>query len=155
MIASNDMGNFFYQYSRYCSAMRISPVRNSSDWALSDKTVDWSTCITETDPQNIVSSSNEIYIWGVLVLLKFHWAPGIMEFVLDRFSHFNIAIAYSNSKVCGTWTPIFCEFTWNFSKTSTPQTSNFFEKVCHFPTFNFFVNLSARTTVIPGIQSFV
>ena len=37
-------------------------------------------------------------IWGVLVLLKFYWAPDIVKFVLGRFSHFNIAIAYSNSK---------------------------------------------------------
>ena len=57
---------------------------------------------------------------GVLVLLKFHWAPDIMEFVLGRFSHFNIAIAYSNSTFCGAWTPSFCEFTQIFSKTSTP-----------------------------------
>ena len=58
--------------------------------------------------------------WGVLVLLKFYWAPDIVEFVLGRFSHFNIAIAYSNSTFCGTWTRSFCEFTKNFSKTSTP-----------------------------------
>ena len=57
--------------------------------------------------------------WGVLVLLKFYWAPDIVEFVLGRFSHFNIAIAYSNSTFCGAWTPSFCEFTQNFSKTST------------------------------------
>ena len=57
---------------------------------------------------------------GVFVSLKFHWAPGIVEFVLGRFSHFNIAIAYSNSKFCGAWTLIFCEFTSNFSKTRTP-----------------------------------
>ena len=59
--------------------------------------------------------------WGVLVLLKFYWAPDIVEFVLGRFSHFNIAITYSNSTFCGAWTPSFCEFTQNFSKTSTPQ----------------------------------
>ena len=58
---------------------------------------------------------------GVLVLVKFYWAPDIVEFVLGRFSHFNIAIAYSNSIFCGAWTPSFCEFTQNFSKTSTPQ----------------------------------
>ena len=58
--------------------------------------------------------------WGVLVLLKFYWAPDIVKFVLGRFSHFNIAIAYSNSTFCGAWTPSFCEFTQNFSKTSTP-----------------------------------
>ena len=58
--------------------------------------------------------------WGVLVLLKFYWAPDIMKFVLGRFSHFNIAIAYSNSTFCGAWTPSFCEFTQNISKTSTP-----------------------------------
>ena len=58
---------------------------------------------------------------GVLVLLIFYWAPDIVKFVLGRFSHFNIAIAYSNSTFCGVWTPSFCEFTQNFSKTSTPQ----------------------------------
>ena len=58
---------------------------------------------------------------GVLVLLKFYWGPDIVKFVLGRFSHFNIAIAYSNSTFCGAWTPSFCEFTQNFSKTSTPQ----------------------------------
>ena len=61
--------------------------------------------------------------WGVLVMLKLYWAPDIVEFVLGRFSHFNIAIAYSNSTFCGTWTPGFCEFTQIFSKTSTPQFS--------------------------------
>ena len=39
-----------------------------------------------------------------------------MEFVLGRFSHFYIAIAYSNSTFCGAWTPSFCEFTWKLSK---------------------------------------
>ena len=39
-----------------------------------------------------------------------------MEFVLGRFSHFNIAIAYSNSTFCGAWTLSFCEFTWKPSK---------------------------------------
>ena len=39
-----------------------------------------------------------------------------MEFVLGRFSHFNIAIAYSNSTFCGAWTPSFCEFTWKLPK---------------------------------------
>ena len=38
-----------------------------------------------------------------------------MEFVLGRFSHFNIEIAYSNSTFCGTWMPRFCEFTWKLS----------------------------------------
>ena len=57
---------------------------------------------------------------GVLVLPKLYWAPDFMEFVLGRFSHFNIAIAYSNSTFCGAWTPSFCEFTQIFSKTSTP-----------------------------------
>ena len=58
--------------------------------------------------------------WGVLVLLQLYWAPDIVEFVLGRFSHFNIAIAYTTSTFCGTWTPSFCEFTQIFSKTSTP-----------------------------------
>ena len=40
---------------------------------------------------------------GVLVSLKFCWAPDIVEFVLDRFWYFVIAIAYSDSKFCGTW----------------------------------------------------
>ena len=39
-----------------------------------------------------------------------------MEFVLGRFSHFYIAIAYSSSTFCGTWTPSFCEFTLKLSK---------------------------------------
>ena len=52
--------------------------------------------------------------WGLLVLLKFYWAPDIVEFVLGRFSH--IAIAYSNSTFCGSWTQSFCEFTWKLSK---------------------------------------
>ena len=64
---------------------------------------------------------------GVLVLLKVYWAPDFVEFVLGRFSHFYIAIAYSNSTFCGAWTPSFCEFTQNFSKTSTPLSS--FENV--------------------------
>ena len=54
--------------------------------------------------------------WGVLVLLRFYWAPYIVEFVLGRFSHFNIAIAYSNSTFCGTWTSCFYEFTWKLAK---------------------------------------
>ena len=55
----------------------------------------------------------EHFSWGVLVLLKFYWAPDIVEFVLGRFSHFNIAIAYSNSTFCGAWTP---KFLWVHSK---------------------------------------
>ena len=58
---------------------------------------------------------------GVLVSLKFYWASHIVEFVFGRFSHFNIAVAYSNSQFYGAWTPSFCEFTWNFSKTSELQ----------------------------------
>ena len=54
-------------------------------------------------------------------LTKIFWVSYFVEFVLGRFSHFNIAIAYSNSKFCGAWTPSFCEFTCNFGKTSTPQ----------------------------------
>ena len=54
-------------------------------------------------------------------LTKIFWVSYFVEFVLGRFSHFNIAIAYSNSKFCGAWTPSFCEFTCNLSKTSTPQ----------------------------------
>ena len=59
-----------------------------------------------------------LFLWtrGVLVLLKLYWAPDIVEFVLGRFSHFNIAITYSNSTFCGVWTPSFCEFTWKLSK---------------------------------------
>ena len=66
---------------------------------------------------------------GVLILLKFYWAPDIVKFVLGTFSHFYIAIAYSNSTFCGTWTPIFCEFTWKLSKFQqnehTPGVSSF------------------------------
>ena len=47
---------------------------------------------------------------------KFYWAPDFVEFVLGRFSHFYIAIAYSNSTFCGAWTPSFCEFTWKLLK---------------------------------------
>ena len=47
---------------------------------------------------------------------KFYWAPDFVEFVLGRFSHFYIAIAYSNSTFCGSWTPSFSEFTWKLSK---------------------------------------
>ena len=32
--------------------------------------------------------------WGVVVLLKFYWAPDIVEFVFGIFWHFNIEIAY-------------------------------------------------------------
>ena len=53
-------------------------------------------------------------------LTKIFWVSYFVEFVLGRFSHFNIAIAYSNFKSCGAWTPSFCEFTCNLSKTSTP-----------------------------------
>ena len=35
---------------------------------------------------------------GVLILLRVSY---FVEFVLGRFSHFNIVIAYSNSKFCG------------------------------------------------------
>ena len=37
-------------------------------------------------------------------------------YVLGRFSHFNIAIAHSNSTFCGAWTPSFCAFTWKLLK---------------------------------------
>ena len=53
-------------------------------------------------------------------LTKIFWVSHFVEFILGRFSHFNIAIAYSNSKFCGAWTPSICEFTCNFSKASTP-----------------------------------
>ena len=52
----------------------------------------------------------------MLVLLKFYWAPDVVEFVLGRFSHFYIAIAYSDSTFCHAWTRSFCEFTWKMSK---------------------------------------
>ena len=35
--------------------------------------------------------------WAMLVSLKFYWEWDIVEFVLSRFSHINIAISYSNS----------------------------------------------------------
>ena len=47
---------------------------------------------------------------GVLVLLKFYWAPDIVKFVLGRLSLFNIALAYSKSTDCC------CEFTAKLSK---------------------------------------
>ena len=50
------------------------------------------------------------------ICAKFQWAPDFVEFVFGRFAHFYIAIAYSNSTFCGTWTPSFCEFTWKLSK---------------------------------------
>ena len=76
----------------------------------------------------------QIPSWGVLVLLKLYWAPDIVEFVLGRFSHFYIAIAYSNSTFCGAWTPSSCEFTQNFSKTSTPlDTDSWIETPWHRP----------------------
>ena len=55
-------------------------------------------------------------LMGVLVLLKLCGAPDCVEFVLGRFSHFHIAIAYSqNSKFFVSSLEI-CP---NFSKTST------------------------------------
>ena len=39
---------------------------------------------------------------GVLTLLKLCGMPGFVEFVLVRFSHFYIVIAYSNFTFCGT-----------------------------------------------------
>ena len=56
------------------------------------------------------------YTRGVLVFLKLCGAPDFVEFVLSRFSHFNIAIAYSNFTLFGAWTPSFCEFTRKMSK---------------------------------------
>ena len=40
-------------------------------------------------------------------LTKIFWVSYFVEFVLCRFSHFNIAIAYSNSKFCCAWTQSF------------------------------------------------
>ena len=57
------------------------------------------------------------------IWLKYFEFHILAYLILGRFSHFNIAITYSNSKFCGTWTPSFCEFTCNLSKTSTPQSS--------------------------------
>ena len=68
------------------------------------------------DSFNPINYLNSVRTRGVLVLLKFYWAPDIEEFVLGRFSHFNIAIAYSNSTFCIAWTQSFCEFTWKLSK---------------------------------------
>ena len=73
-----------------------------------------------------LQATQSYHFRGLLLLLKFYWAPDIVEFVLGRFSHFNIAIAYSNSTFCGAWTPSFCEFTQNFSKTSTPLATTSF-----------------------------
>ena len=50
------------------------------------------------------------------ICIKLWWAPDFVEFVLGRFSHFYIEIAYSNFTFCGAWTPSFCEFTWKLSK---------------------------------------
>ena len=53
---------------------------------------------------------DKIYTWSGLVSLKFYWVSGI-------------AIFFLNSKFCAAWTSLICEFTSNFSKTSTPQIS--------------------------------
>ena len=61
---------------------------------------------------------------GVLVFLDFRKilvSARFVEFLLGRFLHLYIAVAYSNSTFRGVCTPSFCEFTQNFSKTSTPQ----------------------------------
>ena len=42
---------------------------------------------------------------GCARLPKLCVVPDIVEFVTSRFSHFYIAIAYSNSTFCGAWTP--------------------------------------------------
>ena len=69
------------------------------------------------NPQKPLNIWNQMLnIWGVLVLLKFQWASDIVKFVLGRFSHFNIAIVYSNSTFCGAWAPSFCEFSSKLSK---------------------------------------
>ena len=40
----------------------------------------------------------------------------LWSLLLGRFSHFYIAIAYSNSTFRGVWTPSFCELTWKLLK---------------------------------------
>ena len=50
--------------------------------------------------------------------------------MLGRFSHFNIAIAYSKSTFCGAWTPSFCEFTGKLCK---------FQENEHTPVINILV----------------
>ena len=58
-----------------------------------------------------------------------------VEFVLSRFSHFYIAIDYSNPTFCGALTPSFCEFTWKLSKFQqnehTPDLLFWIFKLCH------------------------
>ena len=73
---------------------------------------------------------------------KIFWVSYFVKFVLGRFSHFNIAIAYSNSKFCGAWTPSFCMFTCNFGKTSTPRCSKlkYKWKICETVLVYFSVN---------------
>ena len=61
----------------------------------------------------------------MLVLLKFYCAPDIVEFVLRRFSHFNIAIAITLHSV-EPELQVFVsslENCPNFSKTSTPRSN--------------------------------
>ena len=82
--------------------------------------------------------NNSVYrLWGVLVSLKLYWVPDIAKFILGRFSHFKIVIAYSNSKICGAWSPSFCEFTCNFGKTSTPLQLLFFLPIFYLVLFVF------------------
>ena len=56
---------------------------------------------------------------GVLALLKICKilvSARFVEFVLGRFSHFHIEIAYLNFTFCGAWTPCFFEFSWKLSQ---------------------------------------
>ena len=52
-----------------------------------------------------------------------------MEFVLGRFSHFNIAIAYSNSKFCGAWTPKFLWVHFKFQQNEHTPGGQLFTKI--------------------------
>ena len=78
---------------------------------------------------------------------KIFWFSYFVEFVLGRFSHFNIAIAYSNSKFCGVWTPSFCEFTCNLGKTSTPLIAGKLG-------INIYIPQNHKPYFLPGVCSF-
>ena len=77
----------------------------------------WHRVLTTTDYHGLAIPGVCSFCWN---LTNLFWVSHFVEFVLGRCSDFNIAIAYSNSKFCGAWTPSFCEFTCNSSKTSTP-----------------------------------
>ena len=91
-------------------------------WIFSSADVIW---YYSTEDTILKESGVCSFCWN---LTNIFWVSYFVEFVLGRFSHFNIAIAYSNSNFCGAWTASFCEFTCNFSKTSTPQWSLWYHR---------------------------